>query len=71
MHKDKMGDNEDEKEGRPTNHFMFWNQRLYTISHSLQPHVKKKPPFALRCLVQECMSEIIAMDIGVIINKNK
>jgi hypothetical protein len=23
MHKDEMGDNEDEKEGRPTKHFMF------------------------------------------------
>jgi hypothetical protein len=65
MYKDEMGGDEDEKKGSPTNRFMsLKSTTLSTISHSLTPHVKKKPSFALRCLVQERMAEIIAMDIA-------
>jgi hypothetical protein len=66
MHKNERGDHEDEKEATsPANRFMsLKSTTLSTLSHSLQPQVKKKPSFALRCLVQERMAEIIAMDIA-------
>jgi hypothetical protein len=65
MHKDKMGNSKDAKEASPTTRFMsLRSTTLSTISHTLQPHAKKKPSFALRCLVQERMAEIIAMDIA-------
>ena len=57
---------EDEKEASSANHFMSMKSTtlLSTVSHSLQPQVKKKPSFAMRALVQERMAEIIAIDIA-------
>jgi hypothetical protein len=66
MEKDGMDGFEDEKEASSANHFMSMKSTtlLSTVSHSLQPQVKKKPSFAMRALVQERMAEIIAIDIA-------